>query len=55
MRADITRQLSRTPPGVRELKLSYTSREVVPKRRRTPPGVRELKHSSCLVSSKGMG
>ena len=34
---------SRTPPGVRELKLGHPSAEVVAEGRRTPPGVRELK------------
>ena len=34
---------SRTPPGVRELKLELRA-PVVQSSRRTPPGVRELKH-----------
>ena len=36
-------ELSRTPPGVRELKLGYLEGLEVVHRGRTPPGVRELK------------
>ena len=35
--------MSRTPPGVRELKHSESSKESRKPIRRTPPGVRELK------------
>ena len=34
---------SRTPPGVRELKLTVSEMETLARYSRTPPGVRELK------------
>ena len=37
--------MSRTPPGVRELKLADPSELLLQLLGRTPPGVRELKHS----------
>ena len=42
---------SRTPPGVRELKLYQCEIHREVHRSRTPPGVRELKHLRTLAMS----
>ena len=44
--------LGRTPPGVRELKLTGVGVAHVPPLHRTPPGMRELKRRAVLHHDK---